>query len=85
MTNVLVINADMGGLDVIAFTGGIGEHQPGGRAEATGGLAFPGVALDRDRNAEVWADCDISAPGARVTTLGSVAREDAGSPGSAGT
>ena len=68
--------AAMNGLDVLAFTGGIGEHQPEVRAEAAGGLGFLGVAIDPDRNDQGSGDSDITAPGAPVTTLVITARED---------
>ena len=74
---IAAMAAAMSGLDVLAFTGGIGEHQPQVRAEAADGLAFLGVAIDPARNAGARADCDISAPGAPVTTLVITAREDA--------
>jgi acetate kinase len=73
---IAAMAAAMNGLDVLAFTGGIGEHQPEVRAEAADGLAFLGVALDPARNASARADCDISAPDAPVTALVIAARED---------
>ena len=42
--------AAMGGLDVISFTGGIGENSAGVRASICADLAFLGVALDPARN-----------------------------------
>jgi len=70
--------AAMDGLDALVFTGGIGEHQPETRAEATAGLGFLGVAIDHPRNGTVRGgqDADISAPGARVRTLVVATRED---------
>ena len=70
------MTAALDGLDVLVFTGGIGEHQPEVRAEATAGLGFLGVAVDPGRNAAAQPDCDISAPGAAVRTLVIAARED---------
>lgn len=43
--------AAMGGLDAIAFTGGIGENDARVRAEALVGLGFLGVELDEAANA----------------------------------
>ncbi|WP_394821666.1 acetate/propionate family kinase [Pendulispora albinea] len=40
----------LGGLDLLVFTGGIGEHVPEVRALACGGLEAFGVALDRAKN-----------------------------------
>lgn len=43
--------AAMGGLDAVAFTGGIGENDPVVRAGIVEGLAFTGAALDAAANA----------------------------------
>ncbi len=43
--------AVLGGLDVLVFTGGIGEHAPLVRAEACRGLEVFGIALDDASNA----------------------------------
>ncbi|ACA20374.1 acetate kinase [Methylobacterium sp. 4-46] len=43
--------AALGGLDVLVFTAGIGEHAPALRAAIAEGLAFAGVELDPARNA----------------------------------
>ena len=40
----------LGGLDVLVFTGGAGEHSAPLRADVCAGLAFLGVALDHPRN-----------------------------------
>ncbi len=42
--------AALGGLDVLIFTGGIGEHAAAVRAEACQGLAHLGLAIDPRRN-----------------------------------
>jgi acetate kinase len=42
--------AVLGGLDLLVFTGGIGEHAPAVRAEACRGLEPLGVRLDPARN-----------------------------------
>jgi len=44
--------AAMGGLDVMAFTGGIGENAEAVRAKACEGLEFLGIQIDPKRNAE---------------------------------
>lgn len=69
--------AAMGGLDVLVFTGGVGEHQPAVRAAAAAGLGFLGVRLDEEANHAATGDADISAAGAPVITLTIAAREDA--------
>jgi acetate kinase len=43
--------AAMGGLDCVAFTGGIGENDAGMRAAISAGLAFLGVKIDSAANA----------------------------------
>jgi acetate kinase len=42
--------AALDGLDLLAFTGGIGERAAPVRAEVCGGLAHLGIEVDRDRN-----------------------------------
>lgn len=54
------LGAALGGIDVLVFTGGIGEHAPTIRARACEGLGFMGVALDAARNA--GNEAVISAP-----------------------
>ena len=73
---IAALAAAMDGIDALAFTGGIGEHQPAVRAEATAGLGFLGVAIDPARNGAAAGDADISAPAAGVRTLVITARED---------
>jgi acetate kinase len=74
---IAAMAAAMDGLDALVFTGGIGEHQPQVRTEATDGLEFLGVAIDTRRNEAVaGTDADISADSARVRTLVIAARED---------
>jgi acetate kinase len=71
--------AAMDGLDVLVFTGGVGENSPEIRYRAAAGLGFPGVAVDESRNAADGAagdDREITARGARVRTFVVAARED---------
>jgi len=68
--------AAAGGLDVLAFTGGIGEHSPGVRARVAERLDFLGVRLDPVRNGSSTPDADLSADGSAVRTLVITARED---------
>jgi len=44
--------AALGGLDALAFAGGIGEHAPPVRARICDGLGFLGIELDPERNAK---------------------------------
>ena len=48
--SVAAMAAAMGGLDVLVFTGGVGENSPEVRSRAAGGLGFLGVAVDESRN-----------------------------------
>lgn len=74
---IAAMTAAIGGLDVLVFTGGVGEHAPEVRAEAARRLAYLGVALDDARNeAGGPADRDVSAPDAAVRTVVVEARED---------
>lgn len=68
--------AAIGGLDVLAFTGGVGEHAPAVRARAVAGLAFLGAALDTPANAGAHGDADVSAAGTGARTVVVSARED---------
>lgn len=70
--------ASAGGLDVLVFTGGVGEHQGSVREAVARGLTWLGVAIDAAGAAsgQGSGDRDISLPGARVRTLVIEARED---------
>ncbi len=72
---IAAMAAAMNGVDVLAFTGGIGEHQPPIRAAAAEGLSFLGVSIDPVRNQAV-ADADITGPAGNVRVLVITARED---------
>ncbi len=62
--------AEMGGLDVIVFTGGVGENQTGLRADVCRPLGFMGVKIDEQLNAVTRAtETLISAPDSRVKVL----------------
>ena len=60
---IAAMAAALGGLDVVVFTGGIGEHQPTVRSAATDGLRFLGLAVDPVRNSTASGDLDISTEG----------------------
>jgi acetate kinase len=62
--------ASLGGLDVIAFTGGIGENCSRIRAAACEGLGFLGIDLDPDANAsEHTGEREISRRDSAVRVL----------------
>ncbi len=73
---VAAMAAALGGLDVLVFTGGVGEHAATIRAAAAEGLGFLGVAVDAGRNASTMGDGDVSAEGAGTRTVVVTARED---------
>ena len=73
---IAAMAAALGGLEVLVFTGGIGEHAPAIRAAAAEGLGFLGVAVDAGRNETTTGDGDISSDGAAVRTVVVTARED---------
>lgn len=70
------MTAAMGGLDVVVFTGGIGERAPSIRARVTADLGYLGIAVDATANASAVPDIDITAADAAVRTLVIEARED---------
>ena len=66
--------AALDGVDVVVFTGGVGEHQPLIRSRAVPG--FLGAALDERRNEAATGDANITAAGSAVATLVITSRED---------
>jgi acetate kinase len=74
---VAAMSAALGGLDALAFTGGVGERSAEVRARTAEGLGFLGVAIDGPRNDAASAgDAELSAPDALVRTFALHARED---------
>lgn len=64
--------AVMGGVDAIAFTGGVGENSATIRQACLERLEFLGAALDEQRNRDARPDagvCEISLAGSRVRLL----------------
>jgi acetate kinase len=68
--------ASLGGLDILAFTGGVGENAAEIRARAAAGLAFLGVTIDDDANFASRDDRELTADGSAVRTFVIKARED---------
>jgi acetate kinase len=60
---------DLGGLDVLTFSGGIGENSAGVRAAVCWGLEGFGITLDAERNRTLRGEGRISPEGAAVTVL----------------
>ena len=61
--------AEMGGVDIIVFTGGVGENQTGLRADVCKPLAFMGVEIDLEANKVRGEEAVISAAGSKVTVV----------------
>jgi acetate kinase len=57
---------ELGGADVIVFTGGIGENLASFRAEVLGGLEQLGIVLDEARNQSAHGEMPIHAQTSRV-------------------
>jgi acetate kinase len=72
---IAAMAAAMGGLDALAFTGGVGENSAPIRQRAVQGLAFLGVDVDAELNAGT-GDREISAAQSHVRTFVCEARED---------
>lgn len=68
--------ASAGGLDLLVFTGGVGEHSPEVRAAVTDRLRHLGVEVDRSTNSRADADMDISAANAPIRTVVVTAGEE---------
>lgn len=76
VAGIAAMTAAAGGLDVLVFTGGVGEHSATVRARAAAALAFLGVAVEGRANEHAGGDTDISTGGATVRTVVVAARED---------
>ncbi|MBI3664927.1 MAG: acetate/propionate family kinase [Acidobacteria bacterium] len=68
--------AAMGGLDALAFTGGIGENSASLREACCRGLEFLGIRLDRERNRSLSGDRVVSPEGASVPVLALATNEE---------
>jgi acetate kinase len=74
---IAAMAAAMGGLDALAFTGGVGENSAPIRERAAAGLAFLGVGVDPSTDADAGdGDREITASGARARAFVIAARED---------
>ena len=68
--------AAMGGLDAIAFTGGIGENSARLREKCCEGLGFLGVSIDPAANTSGSGDRIVSPPDSRVIVLALATNEE---------
>jgi acetate kinase len=68
--------AALGGLDAVAFTGGIGENSARLRSACCAGLEFLGIALDLNANQKESGDRLVSASGSKVSVLALATNEE---------
>jgi acetate kinase len=68
--------ASLGGVDVLAFTAGVGEHSAVVRAAACEAFAFLGMKLNSEKNARSPLDSDIATDDSTVRVLVIHAEED---------
>ncbi|MDE6239631.1 MAG: acetate kinase [Muribaculaceae bacterium] len=62
--------AEMGGVDIIVFTGGVGENQTGVRENVCAPLSFMGVEIDKELNAKTrGTETVISTPSSKVKVV----------------
>jgi acetate kinase len=73
---IAAMAASLGGIDAVAFTGGVGEHAAEVRRRAVDGLGFLGVLVDPDRNASADGDAVVGISGGPVGVVVVTARED---------
>lgn len=74
--SVAAMAASLGGLDVLVFTGGVGEQAPEIRERTVDGLGFLGLVLDGAANVRPGVDSRISARSSQVGIWVVGARED---------
>lgn len=68
--------AVLGGIDVLVFTAGIGEHSDRVRAATCANFGYIGLKIDSTGNASVSPDADISAADSKTRILVIRAQED---------
>ncbi|HHP7243855.1 MAG TPA: acetate kinase [Elainellaceae cyanobacterium] len=68
-THIGAMMASLGGLDVLVFTAGIGEHHPPTRALACEAFEFLGLKLDNQKNERSPVDVDIARPESTVRVV----------------
>ena len=74
--SVAAMACSLGGLDALAFTGGIGEHSGPVRQRVVDGLGFLGASIDPSANTAAGPLAEVSPPGAAVACFVVAARED---------
>lgn len=62
--------AVLGGLDILVFTGGVGENQASTRSEVCANMEFMGIKIDESKNMGLHGkEMVISAPDSKVTVM----------------
>ncbi|WP_367329138.1 acetate/propionate family kinase [Limosilactobacillus sp.] len=61
--------AEMGGVDAIVFTAGVGENSVPVRKMVTDKLAYFGIKIDQEKNQCHGVERDLSTPDAKIKTL----------------
>lgn len=73
---IAAMAAALGGVDVLVFTGGVGERSAPIRARTAAGVGFLGVGIDPVTNTDPVLDADVGDPAAAARTFVVEARED---------
>lgn len=68
--------AAMGGVDAVAFAGGIGENSSLVRRETLAGLEFLGISLDETKNESAKPDCELTGAGSRARIFAIATNEE---------
>lgn len=74
--SIAAMTASLGGLDVLVYTGGVGQNVPELRALVAQRLSYLGIGIDHDANTAADGDTDISQHDDGVRTLVVGAREE---------
>lgn len=73
---IAALAAELGGLDAVVFTGGVGENSAPVRGAALAGLEWMGIQLDAGLNGVATPDTDVATSGSRVRVLVVATREE---------
>jgi acetate kinase len=73
---IAAMAASMSGVDLVAFTGGVGENAAAVREGGVAGLEYLGIAVNPGQNEAARGDANVSAPGAPGSVAVVTARED---------
>ena len=76
VAGIAAMAAAMGGIDALAFTGGVGENSPKVRQAAADACGFLGVSIDTNLNLRATGDARLNQDGAVAACLVLQARED---------